>query len=117
MKILFLALVMLFASCAQQQVNQRRAELEATLNPLMGQNEESVILQLGRPDNVETIGSIKVFRYRRSFGARSTASASAYNNQYSASAYGSGQSWESYDEYNVYFQNGTAVKWDGYVQR
>ena len=117
MKALILSVLLILTSCAQQQVSQRKAQLEAELNPLMGQSEESVLLSLGRPGAIEEVNGIKIYRYKRSYGTRSTASASAYGNPYSVNAYGSGQSWESYDEYNVYFQNGTAVKWDGYVQR
>ncbi len=32
--------------------------------------------------------------------------------------YGSGQTWEAYDKFTLYFDKaGYLVKWDGYVQR
>lgn len=111
--VLIIAIIFL-TGCATMQVNKAKKQLDAKLNPLLGRTKEDVVLAVGAPNSIDTIGEIEVYHYYQSYGTR--ANAAAYSpNKYSAAA--RGQSWEAYDKFNIYFKNGIAIKWDGYVQR
>jgi outer membrane protein assembly factor BamE (lipoprotein component of BamABCDE complex) len=120
-KIVFIVLlfaIITLTGCASiiqgQQVKQRQNQLNAKLNPLMGRTKEDVVLAIGAPNSIDVIGTIEVYRYYQSYGTRGNASAYSYNKNTTTA---SGQSWEAYDKFNIYFKNGIAIKWDGYVQR
>lgn len=114
--LIFVALA--FTACRQMMVDDRIGELKPVLDSYMGHTEEEVVLGLGAPLDIQNAGGIKIFHYHKSFGVRSNAYANAQPNYYGgATAYGGGQSWESFDDYRIYFKDGLAVKWDGYVQR
>ena len=83
------------------------------MDPLLGKSKEEVVLALGAPREVVTVGGLEVFKYHQSYGTRSQATVAP--NPYLTS--GSGRSWEAYDTINTYFKDGIMVKWDGYVQR
>jgi hypothetical protein len=97
------------SGCARIMVSQRLDELKAQLDPLMGHTQEDVVMQLGPPDRVQELGDLTVYSYRRSYGYAANASA------HGDTAYASSR--ERYDSFNIYFRNGVAKKWDGYVQR
>jgi len=94
-------------------VQRRLTEIEARVNPLVGSTKEQVILELGVPTRMETVGAIEVFRYYRSYGSRSKVFLAP--GDYLAT--GGGRTWEAYDIVNIYFKNGIMVKWDCFVQR
>jgi uncharacterized membrane protein len=96
-----------------RQVNKAREQLNAKMNPLIGRSKEDIVLTIGAPNSIEMVGNIEVYRYFQSYGNRGNASAYSSGNYTTAG----GQSWEAYDKYTIYFKNGIAVKWDGYVQR
>jgi len=83
------------------------------MNPLLGKTKDDVILALGAPVEVSTIGGFEIYKYYRSYGAR--AKAAVAPNKYLIT--GHAQTWEAYDTINTYFKDGVMVKWDGYVQR
>ena len=95
------------------QVAQRTKQLNAQMNPLLGKTTEDVILTLGAPREVVTIGGFEVYKYYQSYGNK--AQTFVAPNNYGVG--GSARSWETYDTINAYFKNGIMVKWDGYVQR
>lgn len=112
--IVLIVAIIILTGCATMRVNSAKKQLDAKLNPLLGRTKEDVILAVGAPLSVDRIGEIEVYHYYQSYGTR--ANAAAYSpNKYSTTA--SGQSWEAYDKFNIYFKNGIAIKWDGYVQR
>lgn len=132
------AMAIIFSSCAHMQVSQARSELEATLNPLLGQTRDQVLMVVGAPFGTRSIGGFEVWDYYRSYGTRAkqatsvnanaTANTNAYaqpggysattNVQGNASGVGVAQSWEAYDRFTLYFDSsGHMAKWDGYVQR
>jgi hypothetical protein len=117
MKIVLLIALVALTSCAQMAVNKRMKELHAKLDPMLGQPEETMVLQYGAPARVDEVAGVKIYRYHQSYGTRSTASANYYANPYAVNGYGNGQSWETYDSINLYFKDGIFIKWDGYVQR
>jgi hypothetical protein len=118
MKYLAFLFFTVLMSCAHHRVSQRVSELNSQLDPLLGSSEETVVSHLGVPGRVDEIAGLKVYRYYQSYGQRSTASIHAYSNPYGqANAWGQGQTWDTHDTVNVYFKNGTMIKWDGYVQR
>ncbi|MCX6557709.1 MAG: hypothetical protein NTW95_09825 [Candidatus Aminicenantes bacterium] len=83
------------------------------LDPLLGKSQEDVVLAIGVPTHTETIGNLEVYQYIQSYGARGNAWVSP--NKYFST--GGARVWEAYDKINIYFKNGSMVKWDGYVQR
>lgn len=126
------------ASCASMQVSKAKAQLEAALNPLLGKSKNEVLLAIGAPQSTRFIADMEVWDYYRSYGVRSRQSAfvntnatantngyvypggyNAHTNYNSNSAgFGSGQAWEAYDQFTLYFtSSNTLAKWDGYVQR
>ncbi len=115
--VLLVSILTLITGCMQAVVNQRKAEISAKVNPLMGKSKDDVIMALGTPQKIERVGSFEVFIYYQSYGRR--ASAGVASNQYGRTTTSTGyaQSWEAYDLVKIYFKDGIAVKWDGYVQR
>lgn len=113
------ALLMMLSTggCAHIAVSNAKAALEKKLNPLLGKSEEDVLMEVGAPQSREPFGDVEVWRYFQSYGVRSTGYAQASGYAHGASAWGTGQTYESYDQYAIYFKNGKVVKWDGYVQR
>ncbi len=103
----------MISGCRQLQVSQRQHELDARMSPLMGKTTEDVVLTLGAPQSVATVGGLEVYKYYQSYGSRTQAAVAP--NPYLVT--GNARSWEAYDTINVYFKNGVMVKWDGYVQR
>ena len=120
------------------QVAKAKAQLEATLNPLLGKSKDEVLLAVGAPQSTRVIASMEIWDYYRSYGMRSQQAALVntnatanttgyvYPGSFSATTYynsnstgfGSGQAWEMYDRFSLYFgASGTLEKWDGYVQR
>ena len=112
-RIIAVALVVIISGCAQMQISQRQNELNAKMEPLHGKSKEEVVLALGVPREVVTVGGLEVLKYYQSYGTRTQAAVAP--NPYLVS--GSARSWEAYDTINAYFQNGVMVKWDGYIQR
>ena len=111
--VLALITATLVIGCARMEVSQSVDEMTAKMDPLVGQSREEVVLALGAPLEIMTVGELEVFKYHQSFGIRGQAMMAP--NPYLTS--GSGRSWEAYDSINVYFKDGTMVNWDGYVQR
>lgn len=104
--------------CAHMQVSQARAKLRATLNPLLGKSRDEVLMAVGAPVEVRSIGGFEVWDYHTSYGMR--ARQNAFVNVYNTNSYGHGgsQTWEAYDRFTLYFDaSGHLAKWDGYVQR
>jgi hypothetical protein len=112
-RIVAVLLVVIVSGCTSMQVSQRQNELKAKMDPLLGKSKEEVVLALGVPQEVVTVGGLEVLKYYQSYGMRTQAAVAP--NPYLVS--GSARSWEAYDTINAYFQNGVMVKWDGYVQR
>ena len=106
-------LFLIFVGCAHMQIQQRKRELEAALNPLLGKSKEMVVLSIGLPVHIDTIGQLEAYQYYRRYGTRSNVWISP--NEYFI--YGGAQSWEAYDKVNVYFKDGIMIKWDAYIQR
>lgn len=136
--VVFLTLMVATLGCAQFQVSQAKAELEAALNPLLGQTKGDVLMAVGAPSGTRSIGGFEVWDYYRSYGMRArqsavvntygTANTNAYgypggynattNYQGNSVGLGGAQSWEAYDRFTLYFDgSGRLAKWDGYVQR
>ncbi len=131
-------LLLAASGCAHFQVSQAKAQLEAALNPLLGQTKNDVIIAIGAPIGTRSIGGFEIWDYYRSYGMRArqsavvntygTANTNAYGYpggvhatttyQGNAVGVGGGQSWEAYDRFTLYFDaSGRMAKWDGYVQR
>jgi outer membrane protein assembly factor BamE (lipoprotein component of BamABCDE complex) len=132
------SLTISLSGCANLQVSRAKAELEAALNPLLGQTKDDVLMAIGAPNGTRSIGGFEVWDYYKSYGMRArqsavvntygTANTNAYNypggynatTNYQGNAVGLGgsQSWEAYDRFTLYFDgSGRMAKWDGYVQR
>jgi hypothetical protein len=110
MCVLFFSMI---SGCARLQVSQRKHELYALMDPLLGKTTEDVVLALGAPQSVATVGGLEVYKYYQSYGSRTQAAVAP--NPYLVT--GNARSWETYDAINAYFKNGVMVKWDSYVQR
>ena len=107
-------LLVFFVGCATIAVNARLKEIDQLMNPLVGRSKRDIINRLGAPTEIQKIdGSMEVYIYYRSFGSRSTASATGYRR----TAYAQGRQWEMYDLIRAYFENDVMYKWDSYVQR
>lgn len=109
-KAIVLGLGLALAGCTTFEVSRSKAAMAAKLDPLLGRTKKEVILQLGAPVTKERVEDIDIYHYRQTFGERSDVGVYAPR-------YAQGRRWEAYDEFNVYFQEGVMVKWDGYVQR
>ena len=112
-KALIIILTIACTGCAVITVLHTRKKIAERIDPLMGETKKEVVLAIGAPETCEFIDEIEVCRWRRSYGQRG----GAYAAGRPGAAAASGSSWESYDEINIYFIDGKAVKWDGYVQR
>jgi len=108
--------VLLLASCAQIAADNRVKEYEALLNPMVGTaTREDIARQFGAPYDRQSVGSIEIWTYRQSFGARGHAYVSPYN-QYGT--YGTAHSREVYDNLSFTFNSlGILESWRVYVQR
>lgn len=106
-------LLFVVSGCASIQVANRKAELNAQMDPLLGKTKDDVILALGAPAEVSTIGGFEIYKYYQSYGTRTRAAVAP--NKYLVT--GNARSWESYDTISTYFKDGVMVKWDGYIQR
>lgn len=111
---LFAVIGLFLGGCRELQVSQAKEQMQTTYDSVMGLREDDVIARLGAPQDVKQITEhIKVFYYNQSYGTRSN----AYANANRFGAYGSGQSWEAYDQAQVIIKDGVADSWKGYVQR
>jgi hypothetical protein len=108
-----LSLFLFITGCQSMAVSKAQNQMQTTFEPLMGHSEEDVVMQLGAPSNVQHLGELTVYHYYQSYGVRSK----AYANTAYSSGYGHSKSWESYDQAEIVFKDGRAVKWKGYVQR
>ncbi len=84
----------------------------------MGYSEEEVALELGAPQNIQNIGTLKVYQYHKSYGTRS--SKDGYVSVWKsggASGFGETKQWEAYDKIEVFFRNGHAINWKCSVER
>jgi UDP-N-acetylglucosamine transferase subunit ALG13 len=103
---LLVTLLTLVTSCAHYQVKERLAELKNKLDPLTGSNEETIVMHLGAPGEIQEVAGMKVYKYKKSLGNRAVATS-----DYTYSSH------EAYDSITLYFKNGSMVKWDAFVQR
>ena len=106
-------LLFVLSGCASMQVASRKAELDAQMNPLLGKTKDDIILALGAPGEIVTVGGFEIYKYFKSYGTRTQAAVAP--NKYLIT--GNARTWESYDTINTYFKYGVMVKWDGYIQR
>jgi hypothetical protein len=110
----FLACLSFCAGCATQE-QLAKQKIQRTCNSLMGCSEEEVVLVLGTPDTIQDIGTLKVYKYNRSYGTRSTKQGSVNCNNYRWTT--EEQQWEAYDKIEVFFRNGHVVDWKCSVKR
>lgn len=109
-----LFLIFLLVGCTSSYaVRYAQAALKAKITPLIGKTEREVILELGAPSKIEDVKDLRIFKYFRSYGYSS--SGYANSNSYGSSAFSN--TYESYDSFDLFFENGIFVKWKGYVQR
>lgn len=113
-------LALSLTACAhsrQKEVNRVLAQYKATLDPMIGSDEDSIVETLGAPKKVSEIGSYKIFHYYQHYGTQSDYREA--RNLYTGESLGQGysNSWESYDKCDIYFKGGKMVKYESYVQR
>jgi hypothetical protein len=114
--VLFTGFVLLGLGCAQRAANQRVAEYEEMMAPLVNNaTREEIVQRFGAPQQRETIGSLEVWTYHMSYGVRGGAYVSPYN-QYGT--YATARSHEVYDHLTMTFSSsGRLTSWRVYVQR
>lgn len=110
--VLLIPVLLTLTGCVSWQVKKAQERMNVTFNALIGSTEEDVVLKVGMPQNIQTVGELKVYSYHKSYGTRSDSYTNFYNG-----AYGSSSIWESYDKVDVMFKNGRVVSWKGDVQR
>jgi len=91
------------------QEQHAKRKMGRTLDNLMGQTEEAVIIALGSPKKIENIAGLTVYHYYKSYGTRS--------NVYIGDYYGAQDVWETYDRFEIIFKDGRAINWKGSVKR
>ncbi len=112
------------AGCAAKQERAATKKITAACERLIGHTEEDVVLQLGVPEKIQTIGDLKIYQYHKSYGERTEASGymsgpTYYGHGFWGSGYGSGyeKSWEAYDKIEIFFKHGRVIKWNCSVKR
>ncbi len=120
MKNVFLILIIaLTTSCASRQgvINTRLKQLATTLNPLLSKSEDDTIKALGVPDSITEAGSFKIYRYKKSFGMKGGYHQNV--NLFTGQPMPGGQTttWESYDQYDLFFKDGVLDNYRTYVSR
>lgn len=111
--LLVAALVVPAAGCTSGRAKKALKELQAVLDPLLGKTDAEVVLALGAPQSREDISGFTVWHYYSSYGTQSSA-AVAPNPYYIT---GKGRSWEVYDKFDLFFQNGRLTNYRVFVQR
>ncbi len=109
---LFASLSLMFG-CAQMAARKAVNELNAHMERLSGWTEEEVVLALGVPQNIHTIGSLKIYQYHDSLGQRSN----GYFNTLGYGVVGNSHTWEAYDRVDITFKNGRVSTWRCWAQR
>lgn len=106
---LFLTLVLLPGCGAFIQEQRAKRKMSRTLDSVIGQTEEAVIIQLGSPKKVEHLAGLTIYHYYKSYGTRSSV--------YVGESYGAKDVWETYDQFEIIFKDGRAINWKGSVKR
>ncbi|MFA6263385.1 MAG: hypothetical protein WCW33_02760 [Candidatus Babeliales bacterium] len=118
-KAFFLLLCLpLLVGCAAQQERAAKKSIERTCTNLMGCSEEEVALELGAPQSIQNIGTLKVYQYHKSYGTRT--SKDGYVTKWDSgglSGFGTERSWEAYDKIEVFFMDDRAISWKCSVKR
>ena len=105
--LLLIISISLFAGCAHQEEKKAKAGIDTTCQSLMGCKEEDVLLQLGVPQNSKQVGDVTVYKYRKALGARI---------EYSG-LWATSEMIDRFDEFEIFFKNGTATSWKTLVKR
>ncbi len=106
---ILLSLVILPGCGAFIQEQHAKRKMSHTLDNLMGQTEEAVIIQLGSPNKVEQLAGLTIYHYYKSYGTRSSV--------YVGEMYGQKDVWETYDQFEIIFKDGHVINWKGSVKR
>jgi hypothetical protein len=90
--ILAIFLIVIYAGCAAMQEEQKFAEIDGKLKPMVGCAKSDILLRFGPPDEKFVEGEIEVWRYSKVHGER------IKSNPYGA------KTVKQYDIIDIYFR-------------
>lgn len=107
MKRLLFCLLLVGCGTAMRQENEAKYQsksLQAKLAMHMGETEDDIIEVFGAPSYVSKAGSYTIYHYRESYGTRGTGV--MFNGGVSRT-----NSYESYEDIQMFFKEGKLVDW------
>lgn len=102
----------LLVSCSHKFSSTEKAEIKAeeemkeTYEGIMGCTEEEVVLRLGAPKEIQYIGELKIYKYRK-----------IYEEVAKPQFMGGFEFKSVYDYAEILFKDGRAFSWKGEVKR
>ncbi len=114
-KLLLLLLCPLFLPGCGPFIQERIAKrkMSHTLDNLIGRTKQDVVIELGAPQKIEEVAGLTIYKYYKHYGTRAEVSVGEGD----LFTHGTKRILESYDEFEIIFQNNRAVNWKGSVQR
>lgn len=107
-QVLILATVLLavaVSGCAIIAAKRAAGRLDKTLKAYVGAHMQTVLLELGPPSEAYSVGNTDVWRYRHSYGAKTSTTQYTYRTR------------ELYDDYTLFFEDSVVTKYTYEVQR
>lgn len=116
-KIIFILMACLLSGCAMMDQiknpgkyngSNRDNQINDVHDRCVGKTEDELILELGAPQKIESVGSFKIFSYFTDRGSTSRGGASAFSN----AVFVKTKTENHHQMSRFYFKEGKVVKWD-----